>query len=158
MKTYRIPSTDLEVSRIAFGTWHLGGAWDYSPPTDDILDRADALVHRAVEHGINLIDLADIYTRGKSDAAVGHVIRNHPNLRQKLILQEKTGIILSDELHPGSVPHYNFSYDNIITKVEICLSRLNTDYLDILLLHRPDPLVEPEEVARAFDARCAILA
>lgn len=151
MKTYRIPSTDLDVSRIAFGTWHLGGEWDYSSPTDDILNRADALIQRAIEHGINLIDLADIYTRGKSDVAVGHVLRTHPSLRQKLILQEKTGIILSDEVETGSIPHYDFSYQNIITKVEICLSRLNTDYLDILLLHRPDPLVEPEEVARAFD-------
>lgn len=151
MRTYHIPNTDLEVSRIAFGTWLLGGEWDDNPPTEDVLNRADALIHRAVEQGINLIDLADIYTRGKSDMAVGYVLKNDPSLRQKLILQEKTGIILSDEVGAGSIQHYDFSYKNIIQKVETCLLRLHTGYLDVLLLHRPDPLVEPEEVARAFD-------
>lgn len=151
MKTYHIPNTDLEVSRIGFGTMHLGGTWDNQPPTDDTLNQADVLIRSAIEHGINFIDLADIYGRGKSDMAVGHVLKNDPSLRQGLILQEKTGIILADEIEAGSIPHYNFSYKNIIHKVERCLQRLHTGYLDILLLHRPDPLVQPEEVARAFD-------
>ncbi len=151
MKSYRIPQTDLEVSRIAFGTWHLGGTWDSMPPDDSLRQRADALLHAAVEHGITLIDLADIYTRGKSDMLVGETLKRTPSLRDKLILQEKTGIILSDEIHDGSVGHYDFSYQNITRKLETCLQRLNTDHVDLLLLHRPDPLVRPEEVARAFD-------
>lgn len=151
MKTYHIPNTDLEVSRIAFGTWHLGGSWDDSPPAPELYTRAESLIHAAVEHGITLIDLADIYTRGKSDMLVGDVLKKTPSLREKVILQEKTGIILSDEVMPGSIGHYDFSYHNITTKLETCLQRLNTDYVDLLLLHRPDPLVQPEEVARAFD-------
>ncbi len=151
MKTYQIPQTDLETSRIAYGTWHLGVHWDDTPPTDEIKQQADALIHAAVEHGITLIDLADIYTRGKSDMLVGEVIKNDPSIRDKVLLQAKTGIVLPDELYDGSVPHYDFSYENIVTKVETSLKRLNTDYVDLLLLHRPDPLVEPEEVARAFD-------
>lgn len=151
MKTYHIPQTDLEVSRLAFGTWHLGGSWDSTPPTSDHYARADALIHASVEHGINFIDLADIYTRGKSDMLVGDTLKRNPSLRDKLILQEKTGIILSDEVHAGSVGHYDFSHQNITRKLETCLQRLNTDHVDLLLLHRPDPLVEPEEVARAFD-------
>jgi predicted oxidoreductase len=151
MKTYQIPNTDLTTSRIAYGTWHLGGSWDHTPPSDEIKQQADALIHAAVEHGITLIDLADIYTRGKSDRVVGEVIKNDPSLRDKVLLQQKTGIVLPDELYDGSVPHYDFSYHNITTKVETSLKRLNTDYVDLLLLHRPDPLVQPEEVARAFD-------
>lgn len=151
MQTYHIPHTDLAVSRIAFGTWHLGGSWDSTPPTPDIVQRADDLVHACVEHGINLIDLADIYTRGKSDQVIGDAFRKSPSLRHKFILQEKSGIILPDELHAGSIAHFDFSYENLTRKVERSLQRLNTDYVDILLLHRPDPLVQPEEVARAFD-------
>lgn len=151
MKTYQIPQTNLETSRLAYGTWHLGGSWDKNPPTDDVKQRADELIHSAVEHGITLIDLADIYTRGKSDMVVGEVIKNDPSLRDKILLQAKTGIVLPDELYDGSIPHFDFSYENITNKVEITLQRLNSDYVDLLLLHRPDPLVEPEEVARAFD-------
>jgi len=152
MKTYRIPQTDLEVSRLAFGTWHIGGTWDSTPPTPEIQARTDALIHAAVEYGITLIDLADIYTRGKSDSVVGETLKKTPSLREKVVLQEKTGIVLSDEVYAGSMGHYDFSYENITTKLETSLKRLNTDYVDLLLLHRPDPLVEPEEVARAFDA------
>lgn len=151
MKTYQIPQTDLETSRIAFGTWHLGGSWDNTAPSDDIKKRADTLIHSAIEHGITLIDLADIYTRGKSDMVVGEVIKNDPSVRDKVLLQAKSGIVLPDELYPGSIPHFDFSYENLMAKVETTLQRLNTDYVDLLLLHRPDPLVQPEEVARAFD-------
>ena len=98
-----------------------------------------------------MIDLADIYTRGKSDMVVGEVLKNTPSIREKVLLQAKSGIVLSDELWDGSTPHFDFSYNNLTTKVETTLKRLHTDYVDLLLLHRPDPLVEPEEVARAFD-------
>ena len=151
MKSYKIPQTDLETSRIAYGTWHLGGGWDNEPPTQAIKDRAAALIHAAVEHGITLIDLADIYTRGKSDQVVGEAIKNTPSLRDKVLLQEKCGIRFGDVPNPGDPGRYDFSYDHIIHSVESCLGRLHTDYVDLLLLHRPDPLIRPEEVARAFD-------
>lgn len=151
MKTYHIPNTDLEVSRIAFGTGSLGGSWDRTPVTQDIRDRADTVLHAAVEHGINFIDMADIYTWGKSNQMVGEVIKNDPSFREKVILQSKSGIFLPDEVYEGSPAHYDFSYENLTSRVETTLKALNTDYLDLLLLHRPDALVEPEEVARAFD-------
>ena len=148
MKTYRIPNTDLDVSRIVYGTWHLGVEWNDNPPTKEITEQAVTLIETAVDAGINLIDLADIYTRGKSDALVGEALRRNPSLRDKVALQAKAGIILADENSPG---RYDFSYDHLIAAVEGTLSRLGTDHVEILLLHRPDPLVEPEEVARAFD-------
>ncbi len=151
MKTYRIPNTDLDVSRMAYGTWHIGGTWDAAPITTDLQDRASRMINAAVEHGINHIDLADIYTKGKSDTVVGNVLREQPGLREKLILQEKTGICLGDDPNEGDPGRYDFSYENIVGKVETSLQRLNTDYVDLLALHRPDPLVEPDEVARAFD-------
>jgi predicted oxidoreductase len=151
MKHYQIPHTDLETSRIAYGTWHLGGSWDNELPTQEIKDRADKLIHTAVEHGITLIDLADIYTRGKSDSVVGNVLKQNPALREKVLLQEKCGIRFANDPNSGDPGRYDFSYQHIIRSVETCLERLHSDYVDLLLLHRPDPLIEPEEVARAFD-------
>lgn len=151
MKTYRIPNTELEVSRIALGTGSFGGSWDRTPVTQEIRDRADRLLHTAVEQGINFIDMADVYTWGKSNQMVGEVIKRDPSFRDQVILQSKSGIFLPDEVYTGSPPHYDFSYENLTSKVETTLKDLNTDYLDILLLHRPDALVQPEEVARAFD-------
>ncbi len=151
MKTYNIPQTDLQTARLAYGSMRLGGSWDRVPPTPENIRRADTLLHAAVEHGFTLIDLADIYARGKSDMVVGEVLRNDPTLRSKVQLQAKTGIVLADEIAPGSIPHFDFSYANITHKVENTLKRLHTDRVELLLLHRPDPLVEPEEVARAFD-------
>ncbi|MBK7895306.1 MAG: aldo/keto reductase [Anaerolineaceae bacterium] len=151
MKTYRLHNTDLDVSRLAFGTWHLGGSWDKTPADERIKQRALALIETAVSHHINLIDLADIYTWGKSDEMVGHALRQNPSLRDQLVLQAKCGIIMGNDPNPGDPGRYDFSFDHIVSAVEGTLRRLGTDRVEILLLHRPDPLMEPEEVARAFD-------
>ncbi|MEM9774735.1 MAG: aldo/keto reductase [Chloroflexota bacterium] len=151
MKTYRIPNTDLDVSRLAFGTWHMGGTWDKTPPTDDLYERAGSLLDAAVDNGINHIDLADIYTFGKSDLVVGDALSKRPGMRDKLVLQEKVGIVIGGNPDFGPPGRYDFSTDHIVREVEGSLKRLNTDYVDILALHRPDPLFEPEEVAAAFD-------
>ena len=151
MQHYRIPNTDLSVSRIAFGTWHLGETWDKTPPSDDIKARANALVKAAYEHGINHIDLADIYTLGKSDELVGYALKQNPGLREKLILQEKGGIIVGADPDFGPPSRFDFSYEHLVKSIETDLKRLGTDYVDLFTLHRPDILVEPEEVAKAFD-------
>ncbi len=151
MRQYHIPQTDLHVSRIAYGTWHLGGSWDRTPLSADQKQRACDLIKSAVDHGINHLDLADIYTHGKSDQAVGDALRQSPDLRDQLILQAKCGIIVSDDPDPGDPGRYDFSRDHLVSAVEGTLQRLGTDRVDLLSLHRPDPLVEPAEVARAFD-------
>ena len=151
MNTYTLPNTDLTVSRLAYGTWHLGGSWDATPLTDELKERAVRMIATAVELGINHIDLADIYTKGKSDEVVGHALAQSPGLRDKLVLQAKTGIILSDEPNAGDPGRYDFTFDHIVAGVEGTLRRLGTDRVELLALHRPDPLIEPEEVARAFD-------
>ena len=148
MKHYKIPNTDLSVSRLAYGTWHMGGSWDDGAVSAETKTRANSLITKAVEHGINHIDLADIYTKGKSDECVGYALAQNPGLRDKLVLQAKAGIVLGTDEAPG---HYNFEYDHLVGAVEGTLRRLGTDYVDLLALHRPDPLIEPEEVARAFD-------
>lgn len=100
-------------------------------------------LHTALEHGAYFFDHADIYGSGQSEAIFGEAIANDSSIkRENLFLQSKCGI------RKG---FYDFSREYIIRSVDGILERLQTDYLDALLLHRPDALVEPEEVAAAFE-------
>jgi len=148
MKTYRMTNTDLEVSVLAYGCMHLGRDW--APGGDRA--KATRLIAAAREGGINFFDHADIYARGRSESAFGEVLAQSPGLRDQMVLQSKVGIRFKDDPQPGAPGRYDFSAEHIHRTVEDSLRRLQTDRLDILLLHRPDPLVEPEEVARAVDA------
>lgn len=151
MKTQSLGVSDLQVTRIAYGCMPLGGNWDHTPL--DAQTRKEALVsiHAALDSGINFYDHADIYCMGKSEEVFSAIWQDAPNLRGKIYLQSKCGIRFGGEPAPDSPHRFDFSYEHILRSVEGSLARLKTDYLDVLLLHRPDPLVEPEEVARAFD-------
>ncbi len=146
MKTLRLGKSDLNITRIGYGTMMIGGSWDDTPLTDPVRESALKVVRTALDAGINFFDHADIYTKGKSEEVFADLWKDAPSLRQKIYLQSKCGIRFAPPLH-----RFDFSYEHIIASVEGSLKRLQTDYLDVLLLHRPDPLVEPEEVARAFD-------
>ena len=98
-----------------------------------------AFIDTALEHGGNFFDHADIYGGGKSEEVFGKAVS--PALREKLIVQTKCGI------RPGQ---FDFSYEHIVGSVDRSLKRLGMEYIDVLLLHRPDALMEPEEVAKAF--------
>lgn len=107
-------------------------------------DGMNRYIHSAMELGINFFDHADIYGGGRSEEIFGEAIKNDGTLkREDMIIQSKCGI------RPGIC--YDLSKEYILQSVDGILQRLNTEYLDILLLHRPDALVEPGEVAEAFD-------
>lgn len=103
---------------------------------------AEALVEAALAEGITTFDHADIYGGGTSEEVFGQVLACKPGLRRQMFLQSKCGI------RKG---FFDFSREHILESVDGILKRLQTDYLDMLLLHRPDALMEPEEVAEAFD-------
>ncbi len=143
MKTYTIPNTDLKITRIAYGCMPLGGSWDSSQPIHaETRKKALAAIQAALDGGINFFDHADIYCSGKSEEVFSNLWQVSPGIRSRIFVQSKCGIRRNQ---------FDFSYTHIIEAVEGSLIRLKTDYLDVLLLHRPDALVEPEEVARAFD-------
>ena len=147
MDKIKIGTSNIEGSRIALGCMTIGGSWDRNPISKEDEKRAIATINAALEEGINFFDHADIYCLGKSEEVFSKIWDTNPNLRENIILQSKCSIdIFSDEN-----PSYDHSKDYILNAVDGILSRLKTDYLDILLLHRPDTLVEPEEVAEAFD-------
>lgn len=150
MKSYPIPRTDLKVSCLGYGCMNLGGSWDEAPLTADATSKAAEVVLAAHDQGITLFDHADIYTRGKSEAVFGEVLIRNPGLREKIVIQSKCGIRFEDQPQSGDPARYDFSYEHILDSVEGSLRRLKCGWLDILLLHRPDPLVEPEDVGRAF--------
>jgi len=151
MKTQPLGVSDVRVSRVAYGCMPLGGGWDRSPVTPAIQKSAITTVRAALDEGINFFDHADIYCKGKSEEVFAAMWNEVPSLRGKIILQSKTGIRFGGEPDARDVTRYDFSAEHILRTVEGSLKRLKTDYLDVLLLHRPDVLVEPEEVARAFD-------
>lgn len=151
MKTYTLPTTDIAITRLAYGCMQIGGGWSDVPMTADERAQATRAVTAALEQGINFFDHADIYCRGKSEAVFGEILKELKIARDSLILQSKCGIRFPNEPVPGVPERFDFSYEHILRAVQGSLKRLQTDYLDILLLHRPDALVEPAEVARAFD-------
>lgn len=134
MKYFRLPHTDLEVSRIALGCMRIA---------DKSVEEVEMLVKTAIDQGINFFDHADIYGGGKSEQVFGEVLKRNPELRDQMIIQTKCAII------PGK--RYDFSKEHIISSVEKSLKRLHTDHVEILLLHRPDALCDPKEVAEALD-------
>ncbi len=152
MKTIQLGSTPLEVSRIAYGCMGMGGSWDQAPLSEQTRREAVQAIRTALDKGINFFDHADIYCWGKSEEAFAAIWSEVPHLREKIVVQSKCGIVMEGARPESTVGQFDFSYEHIIRSVEGSLKRLQTDYVDVLLLHRPDPLVEPEEVARAFDA------
>jgi predicted oxidoreductase len=152
VNTYRIPRTDLVVSRLAYGCMKIGGTWDQAPIATETETGARAAVAAALDCGINFFDHADIYCSGKSETVFGRILASTPGLRDRVVLQSKVGIRFPNDAYLSGEPaRYDFSRAHIVRSTEAILQRLQTDRLDILLLHRPDPLVEPAEVAAAFD-------
>ena len=151
MRKYTINNTELEISRISYGCMGIGGSWDNIPISDTVYKAATEAVLTALEQGITLFDHADIYARGKSETVFGRILKENKEIRDKIIIQSKCGIRFKDDPKIGLPQRYDFSYEHIINSVNSSLNRLGIEQMDILLLHRPDPLMEPEEVARAFD-------
>ena len=150
MEYLNLPHTDLRVSRLIAGCMGLGGGWGRATVINASLEKqARDFVETALELGINFFDHANIYARGRAEEVFGRLFKQTPSLRERMVLQSKVGIRWEDD--PAGTPQrFDFSYEHIVEAVDAILRRLNTSHLDILLLHRPDPLMEGEEVARAF--------
>jgi predicted oxidoreductase len=133
MRTIKLGTSNLDVPVIAVGCMRIKS-----------LDKqaAEQFVQTALEAGANFFDHADIYGGGTCEEIFADAIHMNDDVREKVILQSKSGI------RKGM---FDFSKAHILASVDGILKRLKTDYLDVLLLHRPDALVEPEEVAEAFD-------
>ncbi|HZG58399.1 aldo/keto reductase [Paenibacillus sp.] len=134
MRTIKLGTSSLEVPVVAVGCMRINS-----------LDKAEAerFVKTSMDIGANFFDHADIYGGGACEEIFADAVGMNAGVRERMILQSKCGI------RKGM---FDFSKEHILSSVDGILQRLRTEYLDVLLLHRPDALVEPEEVAEAFDA------
>ncbi|WP_330460921.1 aldo/keto reductase [Streptomyces sp. NBC_00820] len=142
-------ANELPRGRLVYGCMGLGGGWDRTPYTAQDVDHAQAAVEAALDAGITRFDHADIYRFGKSEAVFGEVLSRTPGLRGRIEIQTKCGIRLPEGDRPGL---YDLRAKSILRCVEESLTRLRTDVIDTLLLHRPDPLAAPDEIAEALHA------
>lgn len=136
MRYITLGQDDKELSEIVLGMMRI---------EDKSVKEVEELVETALSVGINAFDLADIYGRGRCEELLGLVLKNRPDLREKMWIQSKCGIRIEE------FTYFDFSKDYIIKSVDGILQRLKIDYLDSLLLHRPDALMESDQVAESFD-------
>ncbi|WP_034763186.1 aldo/keto reductase [Rossellomorea vietnamensis] len=135
---------DLSFSRIIHGLWRLS---DWKQSKEDTL----SLIQHNIENGITTFDHADIYGSYTCETLFGEALALQPSLREKMEIVTKCGIVLPSDNRPEhKTHHYNTSKKHILTSVEHSLQQLKTDYIDLLLIHRPDPFMNGEEVAEAF--------
>ncbi|WP_028402993.1 aldo/keto reductase [Ectobacillus panaciterrae] len=135
---------DLSFSRIIHGLWRLS-EWKQSEK------ETLALIEYCLENGITTFDHADIYGSYTCEELFGNALALKPGLRERMQLVTKCGIVLQSPNRPEHKSHhYNTRKDHILRSVEKSLQNLRTDYIDLLLIHRPDPYMDPEQVAEAF--------
>jgi len=137
-------SEKLELSRIIHGHWRLA-EWNLS---DQQLLK---LTQQIIELGITSFDHADIYGNYSCEKLFGDALKLKKELRQHIQIITKCGIkLISDKYPERKVKHYDYGYDHIISSINNSLKNFGTDYIDLLLLHRPSPFFNPDEVAKAF--------
>lgn len=145
MKNVALGNTNLQASAVALGIMRM-----VSLNVDD----AAKVLDTVTDKGVNFIDSADIYGSGKSEEIFGQALKQSGVKREDLIIQSKGGIVLDPKRSHGDLvfgQRYDFSKDHLIEAVDGILKRMGIDYLDFFLLHRPDALMELDQIAAAFD-------
>lgn len=136
MRYIKFGERQKEVSEVVLGLMRI---------SEMTVDQVEDLIESALAVGINAFDIADCYGHGKCEQILGEVLKHRPDLREKMWIQSKCGIRMEE------FTYFDFSKEHILEAVDGILERLNVDYIDSLLLHRPDALMEPAEIAEAFD-------
>ncbi|SEL05131.1 aldo/keto reductase [Streptococcus equinus] len=136
MRYIKFGERQVEISEVVLGLMRI---------SEMTVDQVEELIESALAVGINAFDIADCYGHGECERILGEVLKRRPDLREKMWIQSKCGIRMED------FTYFDFSKEHILEAVDGILERLGVDYIDSLLLHRPDALMEPEEIADAFD-------
>ncbi|MGV1906584.1 aldo/keto reductase [Agrobacterium cavarae] len=143
-------TSGLSFSRIVYGMWRIGDDTDTSP------SHVQAKIEACLEQGVTTMDQADIYGGYTAEAILGNGLREAPSLRDKIEIVTKCGIVAPAGRHSSArVKHYDTGAKHINASVEASLRDMNTDRIDLLLIHRPDPMMDPEETGETLDALVA---
>ena len=134
----------INLSRITLGFWR-AREWNYS------IQQLNTLVTQSIESGVTSFDHADIYGNYECETIFGNILKDNPSIRKQIQIVTKCGIkLLSPQFPETQIKHYDTGKEHIIKSVNNSLKNLNTDYIDLLLIHRPDPFMNADETAKAF--------
>jgi len=150
MQTIPLGVSPLQTTRLAYGCWRIAGTWNPAEVTPESEAAGRRAVIAAYEAGYTLFDHADIYCRGVAERIFGQVLKEVSGMRDRILVATKGGIRPGGDPQPDSPGRYDFSADHLIAACEGSLRRLGIGTIDLLMLHRPDYLCDPEEVAGAF--------
>ncbi|HWX19639.1 MAG TPA: aldo/keto reductase [Candidatus Binatia bacterium] len=150
MKTVLVGVSSLRSSRLAYGCWRVAGTWDPAEVTDQSRAAGCRAIIAAYEAGYTLFDNADIYCRGEAERILGAVLKEVSGMRERVLIASKCGVRPAGTPQPDCPQRWDFSAEHIIYSCEQSLKRLGLETIDLYLLHRPDLLADPEEIARAF--------
>ena len=142
--------SSLRSSRLAYGCWRIAGSWDPAEVTTESREAGKRAVIAAYEAGYTLFDNADIYCLGEAERILGTVLKEVSGMRDRVIIATKGGIRAGGTPQPDSPPRYDFSAEHLLSACEQSLKRLGIGTIDLYMLHRPDYLAAPEEIAKAF--------
>jgi predicted oxidoreductase len=139
---------NLPKKRVIYGCMGFGGGWNTNPISKEDEKIAFEAIETALECGIDTFDHADIYANGKAEQVFGTILKQKPELREKIKIQTKAGIVLHGGINGSNI--FNSSPEYLENQIRQSLKNLHTDYLDTFLLHRPDPLTDVREIAELF--------
>ncbi len=150
MQTTVLGVSSLRSSRLGYGCWRIAGTWDPAEVSSASRAAGRQALLAAYEAGFTLFDNADIYCGGEAEKILGSVLREVSGMRQHVLIATKCGIRPAGTPNPDSPQRYDFSAEHIVRSCELSLQRLGIETIDLYMLHRPDYLADPAEVARAF--------
>jgi predicted oxidoreductase len=150
MQTISLGQSSLTASRLAFGCWRLLGVNSPEEVTAERAAAAHAALVAAFEAGYTLFDLADVYSMGAAEIALGKTLKEVSGMRDRIVVASKCGVRKKGDPDTDAPYRYDFSKDYIVSSCEGSLRRLSLESLDLFMLHRPDWLCDPAEVAAAF--------
>jgi predicted oxidoreductase len=151
MRTIPIGVSSLTSSILAYGCWRVAGTWNATEVTPQSRAQGKQAIRAAFECGYTLFDNADIYCSGEAEAILGETLKETPGMREKVLVATKCGIRSAGDPTPDAPARYDFSAEHIQAACDRSLKRLGINTIDLYMLHRPDYLADPQEIAAAFD-------
>src|ERR1051326_7871209 len=150
MQSTLLGVSSLRSSRLAYGCWRVAGSWNPAEVTAESRAAGQRAIIAAYEAGYTLFDNADIYCAGEAERIFGAVLKEVSGMREQVIVATKGGIRPAGTPQAGAPGRYDFSAEHLVEACEQSLRRLGIETIDLYMLHRPDYLADPEEVAKTF--------